>query len=168
MENYVAGNIELIRIMKKDKKVLENLISLYLHDLSEFADDLKIDENGLFEYEGLELYYTSDELMAYFITLDHEIIGLVFINTGKYAPQGVDYSINEFFILKSYRRKGLSKLAINEFMKNHHGTYEIIQFENNITAVNFWHKYLKSEGITYKETKEFSDGFEVYQQVFHI
>jgi Fe-S cluster biosynthesis and repair protein YggX len=40
---------KLERISIESKAKLENLMSIYLHDLSEFASDLKINEDGKFE-----------------------------------------------------------------------------------------------------------------------
>lgn len=39
-----------VEIIEGEKEnVLKNIVSLYLHDLSEYADDLKINSEGKFE-----------------------------------------------------------------------------------------------------------------------
>lgn len=43
--------IQLIPIKMEAKNILENLMSMYLHDLSEFADDLIANKDGMFEYD---------------------------------------------------------------------------------------------------------------------
>ncbi|MBI9012069.1 MAG: hypothetical protein JEZ08_07520 [Clostridiales bacterium] len=42
---------------KENKRPLENLQQLYLHDLSEFANDLQIDKSGKFENDDITHYF---------------------------------------------------------------------------------------------------------------
>lgn len=165
---YLNESVKIIPVSSEKKHILENLLSLYLHDLSEFADDLKIDINGKFQYEGLELYITKDELKPFFIFLEDEIVGFIFVNTGKYVSKGIDFVVNEFFILKSFRRKGISAIAIKKFFNDNKGKYEIEQLANNNIAINFWKKIYKVHEIEYEESIKMSDGFELYSQIFNI
>ena len=52
-------------------------MNLYLHDLSEFVSDLKINEDGKFEYEGFELYFSSEDLRPFFIIYQGEMVGFI-------------------------------------------------------------------------------------------
>lgn len=165
---YLNESVKLISVNSETKHILENLMSLYLHDLSEFADDLKIDVNGKFQYDGLELYITKDELKPYFIYLEDNIVGFVLVNKGKYASKGIDFLVHEFFILKSFRRKGIGAIAIKKLINDNKGKYEVMQLVNNKTAINFWNKFYINTEIEYKETMEMYDGFEVYSQTFSV
>lgn len=42
----LGENIKVVKIGEEKINILMNLLSLYLHDLSEFSDDLKISEEG--------------------------------------------------------------------------------------------------------------------------
>jgi len=44
----MRSEIKLLPIDAKSQSIFKNLMTLYLHDLSEFADDLKINSEGLF------------------------------------------------------------------------------------------------------------------------
>ena len=65
----LGENIKVVKIDEEKINVLMNLLSLYLHDLSEFADDLKINEEGKYEYEGIKYYFIKEELNPFFYIL---------------------------------------------------------------------------------------------------
>ncbi len=158
--------LELVTIESKEK--LENLMSIYLHDLSEFADDLKINEDGKFEYDGLEMYFKSEDLTPYFITYQGEMAGFVLFNTGKYVPKDIDYVVHELFLLKGYRKKGVGNAAIRILLDTYKGKYKIEQISSNMSAVNFWRKFYEKQGIKYIESKEINYDFECSVQIFDI
>ena len=162
------NQVELIPVRLESKSELENLMSYYLHDLSEFADDLKISEDGKFKYDGMELYLSEKDLKPFFINFNGENIGFILLNTGRYVPKGIDYIINEFFILKGYRRKGLGASSIKKLMDVFKGTYFVKELLDNKLAVSFWKRFYKRQGIQFDENSVLSDGFECIIQRFEI
>lgn len=159
----------MVREVKEDEeKILSNLVSLYLHDLSEFADDLKIDQEGKFVYEGLHYYFTEKELHPYFIYSRNEIAGFLLLNSGKYVPEDTEYSIHEIFILKSFRGKGIASIAIKKLFEMYRGQYRVEQLKDNKLAINFWKRFYQKQNIDYQEEIEMMDGFEVYTQLFRV
>lgn len=159
---------KLERITLSSKAKLENLMSMYLHDLSEFADDLKINEDGRFEYDGLELYFKSEDLAPYFIIYQGEVAGFVLFNKGRYVPKDIDYVIHELFILKGFRKKGVGSAAIRILLDECKGKYRVVQISNNKTAVNFWIKFYENQGIKYIESKERLDDLDGNVQIFNV
>ena len=164
--NLNGTKLERITIDSKSK--LENLISIYLHDLSEFANDLKINNEGKFEYDNLDLYFKSQDLTPYFITYQGEVAGFILFNSGKYVPKHIDYVINELFILKSFRKKGIASAAIKILLDNYKGNYRIVQISSNKKAVNFWMKFYEKQGIEYVESEEKYDELEGNIQIFNV
>ncbi|SFB41472.1 GNAT family N-acetyltransferase [Clostridium frigidicarnis] len=162
------NEIELEPVNIESKAKLENLMSIYLHDLSEFAADLKINEEGKFEYDGLELYFKSDDLIPYFITYQDEVVGFVLFNMGKYVPKDIDYVVHKLFILKGFRKKGIGNAAIKILLDKYKGKYRIIQISTNKTAVNFLAKFYEKQGIEYIESKEKHDDLEGNVQIFNV
>jgi len=158
-------NLEQVTLKKKTK--LESLMNLYLHDLSEFASDLKINEDGKFKYDGFELYFTSEDLKPFFITYHDEMVGFVLLNTGKYVPSDIDYTIHEVFLLRGFRKKGIGTVAIKKLFELYKGKYNIVQLGNNKIAIDFWKNFYKIEGLKYTETKEIVDNFECCTQIFY-
>jgi len=162
------NEVELIPVNLESRLELENLISFYLHDLSEFADDLKINENGKFKYDGMELYFSRDDLKPFFINFNDENIGFILLNSGKYVPKDVKYIINEFFILKGYRRKGLGAASIKKLMDDFKGTYLVEQLSDNKLAVEFWKRFYETQEIEFIEKSIIDHGFECIIQKFEI
>ena len=158
--------VEIIDAEKES--VLENMVSVYLHDLSEYADDLKINTEGKFEYEGLHYYFTEKELMPFFIYWKNEIAGFLLLNSGKYVPEDVEFSIHEIFVLKSFRGRGVALGAVSKIIEMYKGKYRVEQLKMNKTAINFWKNFYKRLNIDYVEKEEILDGFEVYTQLFCV
>ena len=108
-------NIQIFEASSVDEKeILRNLLALYLHDLSEFTGDLDINERGFFEYEGLNMYYQKETLSPLLYKVDGEYAGFILFNEPPYAPEDVDYNINEFFLLRKYRGKGIAQEVTKE------------------------------------------------------
>jgi len=162
------NEMKLVPIELESKNILENLISIYLHDLSEFTNDLKVNQNGRFEYEGLELYFIKEELKPLFIYLKDNIVGFILLNNGKYVPQDIDFSVHEFFILKSYRRSGIGAKAMEGLFDKYKGKYRIVQLADNKLAINFWKSIYKMQGIDFIETIEIIDDVECNIQVLDV
>lgn len=164
----VKKYIKLEQIDKEKASILKNLMSLYLHDLSEFADDLKVNEGGVYEYEGIEYYFTKEELKPLLIYFNEEIAGFVLLNSGKYVPRDVEYSIHELFIIKSFRGKGIASEAIKKLFDMYKGKYKVEQLQDNKLAVDFWKKFYKNQNIIYEEKNEVIDGFNGCVQIFDV
>ncbi|GAA0778803.1 GNAT family N-acetyltransferase [Clostridium subterminale] len=162
------NEVKLEPVDIESRAKLENLVSIYLHDLSEFADDLKINEDGKFEYDGLEMYFKSEDLTSYFITYQGEVAGFILFNTGKYAPRDIDYVVHELFLLKGFRKKGIGNAAIRILLDTYKGKYRIEQISSNKPAVNFWTKFYENQGIKYIELKERHYDLECSIQIFSI
>jgi predicted acetyltransferase len=162
------NKLELKSITSDQKHILESLMSLYLHDLSEFADDLKVNEEGKFEYEGLELYFKTEDLKPFFIIYQSEVAGFVLLNTGKYTPKDIDYIVHELFLLKGYRKKGLAGATVKKLLDLYKGNYKVVQIASNKPAVSFWKRFYEEQGIQYIESKEVVDELEGIVQTFHV
>ena len=159
-------NIEVIN--ENQINVLKNLVSLYLHDLSAFADDLAINDSGVFEYEGIELYFNREDLTPFFIKNDNNVVGFMLLNMGRYVEDNIDFCVHEFFILKSDRKKGFGKAAVKQLFNSYKGRYKIGQLASNTPALKFWHRIYEALAIEYSEIQEKVDGLPCVAQIFNI
>lgn len=141
----MSENVVIRKVKKSEKQIIKNLFQLYSYDFSEmYLDD--VDENGLFkEYTYMHEYFTDDkDRAAYLIMVDDKIAGFFMMN--KYpilSPEGSN-SIAEFFIMRKYRQGGFGLYAANYIFDNYPGDMEIKVLENNISAIIFWDKAIKS------------------------
>lgn len=165
---YDELNIKIFEASIEEKEILKNLLALYLHDLSEFTADLNIDSQGFFEYDALEQYYEYESLTPLLYKINNEYSGFILLNNPPYAPKDVDYYINEFFILKKFRRKGLAKKVIKKLFDLYPGRYLVLQMLANRPAINFWHKVYIENNIEYSEDTRDLDGEECLYQKFEV
>ncbi|HWI48391.1 MAG TPA: GNAT family N-acetyltransferase [Rummeliibacillus sp.] len=147
MKNEI--DIKLIEANSEDKNILENLFQYYLHDLSEYTENLGLESDGRFDITDIELFITQDNLLPIKILLNNEIIGFIFLIKGK----TVDYVINDMFILRKFRSKGLGKVVTKIIFDQYKGSYAVMQLVNNKPAITFWHTIYHNSQIEYEENE---------------
>jgi len=155
-------------VSKDEKHILQNLYSLYLHDLSEFTEGLDISPNGSFEFDSFELIWKEEGLTPYFLKKDMKIAGFLLLLERPFLNKDYDYSINDIFILKKYRRKGAAIALLKEMFKQKNGSYFVVQLASNIPAVKFWRRVFSELGINFEEKKQIIDNEECLVQSFQI
>lgn len=160
--------VSLHKIKASEKDILRNLMTLYLHELSEFADDLEPTAEGIFEYAGLDLYWKNESLIPFFVKVNGNLAGFILLNRHPYAPKDIDYNISEVFILKRYRSTEVAAEAVGKIFKSFPGKYNVGQLASNTRAVRFWRKVFTLNNITYEETEKVIDGFNCLMQRFTV
>ncbi|WP_367584483.1 GNAT family N-acetyltransferase [Paenibacillus sp. FJAT-26967] len=103
-----------------------------------------VSNEGKYEAEDLSPYYRDDRLFPYLIMVDNRIAGFILVTSPPYVTDGIDYSVQELFLLPRYRGQGIGQAAVLHIFKHHHGHYEISMFRNNTKAVKFWSALLSS------------------------
>jgi len=161
-------SLEIIEITEKDRTVLQNLMSMYLHDMSEYAGFLKLCSDGSYKYQNLHLYWEKDELSAFLVKIDSEIAGFILSNKPPYIPDDCQISIQEFFILKKFRRKGNGLRAVSSFLERFPGRYHIAQLAGNRPAIAFWSSVYQKLGIEVDRREETESGIKILTQRFTI
>lgn len=132
--------IEVKKIENKDKQVLVNLFQLYLHDITKSLS-MDVNSHGLFEYNEIDLYFLNDEdRKPYFIYVDDKIAGFVLVDKEFLVLDKKEntYDISEFFILNSYKRKGIGKKVAKEIFDMHRGSWEVRPVPRSDEAFSFW------------------------------
>jgi len=162
--------MQITKVDQSGEATLRHLMTLFLHDLSEFNDDLEINPgSGLFEFDNLEWFFEKEGLTPFFILHEEKIIGFILLQSGPFSNQEIsDYLLNSFFILRKYRRRGLGREACKVFFKQFPGRYAISQMKSNIPAIHFWKSIYRSFEIDTFEKEEIEDGQEVIYQYFKV
>lgn len=147
-------NVEIEKILEKDKSILWNLLQFALYDGSFYTDN-KINDKGVFEYKWFENYFTDNDRSAYFIKLDDNIVGFAMVNSNLKVKHDCDSrSIAEFLILPQYRKKHIGKMAAYKIFDTINGEWEVEPMNNNYGAYQFWEKIIKEySGNNYKVYK---------------
>ncbi|MBT2738488.1 GNAT family N-acetyltransferase [Bacillus sp. ISL-7] len=158
-----------LKLLSKDEKhILRNLYSLYLHDLSEFTDGLDISTSGSFEFDSFELIWERDGLTPYFLKKNQVIVGFLLLLERPFLNKDYDFSINDIFMLKKFRRKGIAISLLEELFKQKKGRYFVVELAKNKPAVLFWRKIYRELDIVFEEEKKIVDNEECLVQSFQI
>lgn len=146
-------SLQIVEIHPDHKETFLNLYNLYLYELSAYTGE-DIQPDGTFDVSSTHLYMERNELHPYFITYDDKLAGFILICSPPYVPSGIDYSIQELFVLKKYRGKNLATEAVSTVLNRFPGSYSVEQLKNNIAAVRFWKKYYKEQKIDFLERED--------------
>ncbi|PZD97257.1 GNAT family N-acetyltransferase [Paenibacillus sambharensis] len=146
-------HLEIVRINKGQMDKLLNLYNLYLYDLSQYTGE-DPQENGVFDPTNTYLYLEREELHPFFIIYDGKAVGFVLVCSPPYTAPGIDYAVQELFLLKKYRGKNLASQAITKIFDQFKGKISISQLELNTPAVSFWRKYYQEHNLIYSEEQE--------------
>ncbi|WP_139997426.1 GNAT family N-acetyltransferase [Paenibacillus paridis] len=87
-------------------------------------------------------------LFPYLITVDDIPAGLAFVAIAPFTPcpHDINYFMNEFFLLRNYRGKGIGDEAVRQMIKKMRGKWEV---QTNPTGRNeraqrFWRRTLNT------------------------
>lgn len=130
-------NISIERISKSEKNKLENLMQLYLHDLSFYFPIDFNSSKATYEYD-LNKYFEND--FAYFIKDDLDnILGFILIDNNGNSK----YEISEMFVLNNYKGKKIGEKAVKKVFDNYKGYWTIKAVPSSPVAESFWLKTIK-------------------------
>lgn len=142
--------IDVILSNEETGFIIKNMYPLYLHDLAEIHGILP-NRYGIFEEDETRTlaeqndiqniwFENPKELFPYYITVDGIPAGFCLIASGKYVSKDVDYYVNETFILRPYRNKGISKAAVACVLDKHRGRWilDTSSEDANSRAQLFW------------------------------
>lgn len=149
-------NVELCSI--ENKFIINNIYPLYLHDLSEIWAT-KPNRFGVYEENDIktlneqikvfDIWWEKPSILfPFLITVDELPAGLAFVATPPYTPcpDYIDYYLNEFFLMRPFRSKGVGEEAARQVFEHFRGNWEVQtgKMEQNKRAQMFWRKALNA------------------------
>lgn len=128
-----------------DHALLDNLLQLYIHDLSAiFGVDIGAD--GRFGYARLPLYWSEPETrFPFLIRVGAAPAGFALVTRGSPAsadPQALD--VAEFFVLRRHRRDGVGGAAARLLWDHMPGPWVVRVSEGNVGALPFWERTIRA------------------------
>ena len=129
--------LRLQNVQEKDRELLWNINQKYLYEMTNFYDD-PMDENGNYHYGHFDEYFSDPERVAYFIYNDDVLTGFAMLCPYSNINQDPDYTMAEFTIFPSFRRKHLALDAARMILDRHPGKWEIKYNEKNSGAGKLW------------------------------
>jgi len=149
-----------------DKNGFNILFQLYLYDLSKFDNNIKIEENGLYPASWIDRDWDLPEFIPLRIEQNHNICGFVLLTKKPFSKPGTEFCIQEFFILRKFRNKGIGLASIEQLFANYSGSYSMLVLKHNVPAKIFWEKVLDLMRIQFKKEKYIHDGIDCISYEF--
>lgn len=134
-----AETVSLTGATRADARLLENLLELYIHDLSE-AFSVEPGPDGRFGYDKLPLYWSEpDRRHAFLIKYGSRVAGFALVTRGSPAtPNPDDLDVAEFFVLRAYRRLGVGRQAAYALWDSIPGHWVVRVADANRAGQRFW------------------------------
>jgi predicted acetyltransferase len=146
-------HVALIAAGDDDLPVVQNLVSLYIYDLSV---DMGWDcpESGLFggcdelpQYWGRApadpryRWQSGCKGHPFLVRVDGRLAGFALVK--QLAPAAPPtYEMGDFFVLRNFRRRGVGRQAAHALFDRFPGGWEVSQMAGNETAQAFWRKVI--------------------------
>lgn len=132
-----------------DKPVLQQLMEFYLYDFSEI-DGKEIGPHGTYAYayQYLDHYWREPGRFPYFIKFDGKLAGFALVR----AEAGAPVDMAEFFVLRSYRRKGVGSTAAKVIFARYPGEWTVREHPKNVAAQVFWRRVIGEFAGRYDES----------------
>lgn len=129
--------IRLHTVQPNDRDLLWNINQKYLYEMTMFYPD-EMDEAGNLHYGHFEEYFTDPKRSAYFIYNDDVLVGFAMLCPYSNLGRNPDYTMAEFTIFPSYRRRHFALEAAKQILETHPGQWEIKYNEKNLAGKRLW------------------------------
>ena len=128
-------SIELISATEADREIVRNLSAYYIYDFTEYTG-WSCPKNGLFAgCDELFDDWSVGKNHPFVIKVNGELAGFAGV---AYDDDSGEHFIQEFFIMRKFRRKGVGKSIALMLFDRFPGKWKVQQLTANTPAVGFW------------------------------
>jgi predicted acetyltransferase len=139
-----SNPVTLERVGVDTRSIVEHLLQLYVHDLSQFRLT-RPDETGRFSHDERYVSYFSDpDRCAYLFRDDAGPVGFALVR-GLSEERRL---MAGFFVVRGARRSGVGRDAALAILRRHPGLWEIPFQDENVGAASFWRELARSAAGT--------------------
>lgn len=162
----------IILATKQHRRVLRALFELYAHDFSPMTG-ADVDEHGAFTDEDFPAVWwrsRGDAFHPFLLRVQGMWAGFAFVGEGSYIRPGEDHHwlMEEFFILRKYRRRGLGEWFATQLFDRFPGVWEVGEMHEKVDAQAFWRKVIgRYTGGRFEEVIVNNERWEGPVQRFH-
>ncbi|HEY9104654.1 GNAT family N-acetyltransferase [Chitinimonas sp.] len=140
---FEVGEVALRSYRSEDLAVFRRLAELYAYDFSELtgravhADGLFLDET---QFASL---FPLDDCDTYLIEADGALAGFAMVaKTGMLSGEAGGYDMQQFMVLRAYRRCNVGTRAAVALFERYPGQWEVRQMVENHPAQHFWRRVI--------------------------
>ena len=134
--------LRLIEATEEHRPLLERMLQLYLHDLSEFADT-EPDKFGVYCKDHALSEEGRGDLCSFLILLRGKPAGFACFRPVRSHSSEPARLLEDYFVLRSYRRLGIGEEAARMLFDQIPGRWEIEIPDQNDVARSFWRQVMR-------------------------
>jgi predicted acetyltransferase len=128
---------QLRRAQPHDFAALQQMLELYQYELSDiWAQDA--DSEAKYGYD-LECHRAGERFHAHVAHCGPQYVGFALVAPAAVTRQEGNW-MEQFFILKRYRRSGAGSALAQHVLTSHPGPWEVGQMPENLVAKAFWRR----------------------------
>jgi predicted acetyltransferase len=147
--------VRLVAATRADAPVVERLLQLYEYDYSEYAAHaVDVDARGLFTTVDTEAIWRPG-YRVFLIEAGGKVAGFAFVTRdASHLGDDETWAIDEFFVLRRYRRQGVGERAARDLFDGFPGRWEVSELRENVAAQAFWRRVIdRYTGGRYREVE---------------
>ena len=143
-------DVTLHPAQESDRELIRNLFNMYQNDFAEYVSEFdSVDENGYFRRDTVDqILPFGGGVFPYIIRSDGKNVGIVMFTDERYNDCNCDWCLEELYLVRGARKKGIASSAVKLLMSAHPGKWCLHVFEKNAAALAFWKKIILSYGQT--------------------
>jgi predicted acetyltransferase len=132
--------IQIIPAGSDDKTRLLALFELYAYDFSEMLD-IDVGDDGRFRPRPLDKYWSQPRCHPFLFRVDGKLAGFGLVEQrSRLSGDERVYDMDQFFVLRKYRHKGVGERAAAWLFDRFRGPWEVRQEAKNVAATAFWRR----------------------------
>lgn len=125
----------------EDFGALRRMLELYQYDISDIYDQ-DLDAQGEYGYE-LAQHMEGRRFFAHVVLVNDRYAGFALV-APAFVTQTAGCWMEQFFILKKYRRANIGAALARHVFRSHPGPWEVGQMPGNLPAQAFWRSVISS------------------------
>ena len=134
-----AEDTEIRVARADDRPALQRMLELYQYELSDIWDQ-DLDAHGEYGY-ALDRFGSQGDGRAFVATVAGHYAGFALAD-GSVKVGTSGHWMDQFFVLKKYRRSGLGAALAQHVFQTLPGRWEVGQMPGNLSAQAFWRRVI--------------------------
>ena len=158
--------MELRKARSEDFSALQQMLELYQYELSDIWPQ-DADADAKYGYD-LERHKQGERFHAYLALESSQYVGFALV-APAIVTRTVGSWMEQFFILKKYRRSGAGRALARHVFGCHPGPWEVGQMPANLAAQAFWRQVIAAASSgAYVEIQVTQGWWQGFVQQFHV
>ncbi|MEO5558969.1 MAG: GNAT family N-acetyltransferase [Dokdonella sp.] len=134
-------SLKLRKARPEDFAALQQMLELYQYELSDIYHQ-DSDADAKYGY-NLQRHRQEDRFHAYVALEGTQYVGFALVAPATVTRKEGSW-MEQFFILKRYRRSGAGRALALHVFRNHPGLWEVGQMPVNLAAQDFWRRVISA------------------------